>query len=175
MSKTICKVVLNVAVAFAGSIFGAVVGAQEVPDLLQPPANEKMVLQVHAQGDQIYTCKTDTSVPAWILKGPDAKLFFVDGKSFGKHYAGPTWEANDGSKVVGKVGATVASPDADSAPWLLLKVQSHGGKGVLSRVTSIQRLNTKGGKIPASGCDEAAAGQDKRVPYEADYLFFAPK
>ena len=175
MSKSFYKFVLNALLVFAGTIVADGVSAQEVPELLQPPASEKMVLQVHAQGDQIYTCKTDTPVPTWTLKGPDAKLFSADGKSFGKHYAGPTWEANDGSKVVGKVGATVASPDADSAPWLLVKAVSHGGKGVLSRVTSIQRLNTKGGKIPASGCDEVAAGQDKRVPYEADYVFFAPK
>jgi Protein of unknown function (DUF3455) len=69
----------------------------------------------------------------------------------------------------------VPSPDADSIPWLLVNVVSHEGSGVLSRASSIQRLNTKGGKAPASGCDSATAGKEVRVPYSADYLFYAPK
>jgi hypothetical protein len=45
----------------------------------------------------------------------------------------------------------------------------------MAQVTSIQRINTKGGKAPASGCDTTHAGQDLRVAYSADYVFFAPK
>jgi hypothetical protein len=155
--------------------FTAAAGAQQVPPALQPPANEQLVLQVHAKGDQIYSCKVDGPQPGWTLKAPDAQLFEKDGKAFGKHFAGPSWEATDGSRVVGKAAVNAPSPDADSIPWLLVKVVSHEGAGVLARVTSIQRINTKGGKAPASGCDAAHAGQEVRVPYSADYLFFAPK
>lgn len=155
--------------------FTAAAGAQQVPPALQPPANEQLVLQVHAKGDQIYACKVDGPQPGWTLKAPDAQLFDKDGKAFGKHFAGPSWEASDGSRVVGKAAANAPSPDADSIPWLLVKVVSHEGAGVLARVTSIQRINTKGGKAPASGCDAAHAGQESRVPYSSDYLFFAPK
>jgi hypothetical protein len=149
--------------------------AQQPPPQLQPPANEQLLLQVHAKGDQIYTCKSDAAQFTWTLKAPDAQLFDKDGKSFGKHFAGPSWEANDGSRVTGKAVANAPSPDADSIPWLLVNVISHDGSGVLSRASTIQRLNTHGGKAPATGCDASHLGQELRVPYSADYLFFAPK
>lgn len=149
--------------------------AQQPPQQLQPPANERLLLEVHAKGDQIYTCKEDIDRYAWTLKAPEAQLFDKDGKPFGKHYAGPSWEANDGSKIVGKATANAPSRDANSIAWLLVTVVSRSGQGILARVTSIQRLNTKGGKAPASGCDEAHAAQELRVPYSADYLFFAPQ
>ena len=151
------------------------VAAQQVPPQLQPSPNEQLLLQVHAKGDQVYTCKEDVSQYAWTLKAPDAQLFDKDGKPFGKHFAGPSWEANDGSRVTGEVAAVVPSPDPDSIPWLRVNVVSHQGSGVLSRATAIQRINTKGGKPPSSGCDAAHAAQDLRVHYSADYLFYAPK
>lgn len=160
--------------AVAGILAGAA-GAQQVPEALQTPPNEQLVVQVHAKGQQIYSCKVDGAQAAWTLKAPDAQLFDKDGKAFGKHFAGPSWEASDGSRVVGKAAANAPSPDADAIPWLLVKVVSHEGQGVLTPVTSIQRINTKGGKAPASGCDAGHAGQEVRVAYSADYLFFAPK
>jgi hypothetical protein len=166
---------MNSAAVTLAVIFGGAVGAQQVPEALRAPGNEQLVVQVHAKGDQIYSCKVDGAQPGWTLKAPDAQLFDEDGKAFGKHFAGPSWEASDGSRVVGKAAANAPSPDANSIPWLLVKVVSHEGEGVLAQVTSIQRLNTKGGKAPASGCDAAHAGQEVRVPYTADYLFFAPK
>jgi Protein of unknown function (DUF3455) len=159
----------------AGALFSLSASAQQVPQTLQPPANEQLLLQVHAKGDQIYSCKGDADQFTWTLKAPDAQLFDKDGKAFGKHFAGPSWEANDGSRVTGKAAANAPSPDADSIPWLLVTVVGHSGDGVLARVTSIQRLNTKGGKAPASGCDAGHVGQEVRAPYSADYLFFAPK
>lgn len=150
-------------------------GAQQVPQKLQPPAGEQLLQQVHAKGDQIYTCKADGAQFSWTLKAPEAQLSDKDGKPFGKHFAGPSWEAADGSRITGKAVAKEPSPDSDSIPWLLVTVVSHAGDGVLTRVTSLQRLNTKGGKAPASGCDASHAGQELRVPYSADYAFFAPK
>jgi hypothetical protein len=160
--------------AAASTVFSFFVAAQQVP-LPQPPANAQLLLEVHAQGDQIYTCKSDAAQFSWTLKAPDAQLFDKDGKPFGKHFAGPSWEANDGSRVSGKAVANAPSPKADSIPWLLINILSHEGKGVLSSATTIQRINTKGGKAPASGCDASHAGQEVRVSYSADYLFYAPK
>jgi Protein of unknown function (DUF3455) len=148
----------------------------QVPQQLQVPDTEQVLLRVHAKGDQIYTCKGDAAQFAWTLKAPDAQLFDKDGKPFGKHFAGPSWEATDGSRVTGKAAANVPSPDPDSIPWLLVTIVGHSGSdGVLSRATTIQRLNTKGGKAPAAGCDAAHSGQELRVPYSADYVFHAPK
>jgi FtsP/CotA-like multicopper oxidase with cupredoxin domain len=158
----------------ASTVLTLFVTAQQVP-LPQPPANEQLLLQVHGQGDQIYTCKSEAAQFTWMLKAPDAQLFNKDGKPFGKHFAGPSWEANDGSRVTGKAVATAPSPNTDSIPWLLINILSHDGKGVLSSATTIQRINTKGGKAPSSGCDASHAGQEVRVSYSADYLFYGPK
>jgi hypothetical protein len=150
--------------------------AQQVPSELQPPAGEQLFLTVHAKGDQIYSCKAgENSQYSWVLKAPDADLFDADGNLFGKHFAGPSWLASDTSRVNGKAVANAPSPDPDSIPWLLVRVISHEGTGILARATSIQRLNTKGGKPPASGCDADHANQEFRSAYSADYLFFAPK
>jgi len=155
-------------------IFPSSVFAQEIPPQLQPPPNEHLLFKVHAKGDQIYACKEEAANFSWTLKAPDAQLFDKNGKPFGKHFAGPSWEANDGSRVTGKAIANAPSPNPDSVAWLLVKVLTHEGSGMLARVTTIQRLNTKGGKAPASGCDPAHVGHELRVPYTADYLFYAP-
>jgi hypothetical protein len=151
------------------------VAAQQLPQQLQPPASEQLFLRVHAKGDQVYTCKSTSAQFIWTLKAPDAQLFDKDGKPFGKHFAGPSWEASDGSRVTGKAVANAPSPDANSIPWLLVNIVGHDGSGVLSRATTIQRINTSGGKAPSSGCDASHADQEIRVPYSADYLFYAPK
>jgi hypothetical protein len=159
----------------AGLLFSFSVSSQQVPQELQPPPNEHLLLQVHAKGDQIYSCKADGGQFSWMLKAPEARLFEKSGKPFGKHFAGPSWEANDGSRVTGKPVANAPSPNSESIPWLLLTVASHSGEGVLAHVTSIQRINTMGGMPHESACDAAHAGQEDRVPYSADYVFFAPK
>jgi hypothetical protein len=58
---------------------------------------------------------------------------------------------------------------------LLIQIVSHDGDGLLSRVTTVQRLNTKGGKAPVSDCNAGQAGHEARVRYSADYLFYAQK
>jgi hypothetical protein len=159
--------------AVAGSLLPSFATAQPAPQNLQPPANEHVLLQVHAKGSQIYSCNVDGAQSTWTLKAPEAQLYGKGGKPFGKHLAGPSWKANDGSQVTGKAVATMPSPDTNSIPWLLVTVVNRSGAGVLAGVTSIQRLNTRGGNAPASGCDAAHAGRERRVRYSADYVFFA--
>ena len=163
---------LPIAAAF---LFSLSPKAQQLPMELQPPANEHFLLQVHAKGDQIYTCKEDGAQFTWMLKAPEAQLTDESGKPFGRHFDGPSWEASDGSRITGKAVANAPSPDADSIPWLLVTVVTHSQAGVLARVTSVQRVNTKGGKASASGCDAAHVGREARIPYSADYRFFAPR
>jgi hypothetical protein len=158
--------------AVAGSLLPSFATAQPGPQNLQPPATEHLLMQVHARGSQIYSCSVDGARSAWTLKAPEAQLYGKGGKPFGKHFAGPSWKANDGSQVTGKAVASMPSPDPDSIPWLLVTVVSRSGAGVLAGVTSIQRLNTQGGKAPASGCDAAHVGRELRVRYSADYVFF---
>jgi len=138
-----------------------------VPDSLRPSATEKLVRQVRAEGDQVYTCDGSK----WALTGPDAKLFDDSGKQVGTHFAGPTWQWSDGSNVVGRPIAN-ATPDPDSIPWLLLTVIDHQGSGLMEQVSSIQRLSTKGGKAPATGCDDSHKGEMTRAHYTAVYYFY---
>ena len=101
-----------------------------------------------------------------------ADLFDDQANKLGKHYAGPTWEANDGSKVVGEVLTKDNGPDPAAIPWLLLRAKEHAGMGIFSKIASVQRLNTKGGKAPANGCTQAKVGTEVRIPYTADYYFY---
>jgi len=146
--------------------------AGELPPQLKVPEGTKLVLHAHAKGDQVYTCKQDGGQYSWTLKAPDAQLFDQSGKAIGRHFGGPTWELNDSSAVVGKVAARFDPPDKDSVPWLLLTASDHSGKGLMNNVTHIQRLNTRGGKAPAAGCDASHVGTETRVAYTADYFFY---
>ena len=142
-------------------------------DSITPPADQKVLMQAHGVGDQIYTCKNGDGNYSWVLKAPDAKLLSSDGKPVGRHFAGPTWEWSDKSSIVGKMAASQPSPDPNSIPWLLVNVIHHAGDGVMSSVLTVRRINTQGGKASASGCDESHAGGTQKVHYEADYLFYA--
>ncbi len=92
-----------------------------------------------------------------------------------KHYAGPTWEALDGSTVVGERVAKADAPDPAAIPWLVLRAKPTSGSGTFGAITTIQRLHTVGGTAPASGCGAAQAGREARVAYSADYLFYAAR
>src|SRR5206468_420762 len=94
------------------------------------PATEVLSLETEATGVQIYECNAGKDVPTrfeWVFKAPEADLFDRAGNKIGKHYAGPTWESNDGSKVVGEVKAQNAGPDSGAIPWLLLNAKSTSG------------------------------------------------
>jgi hypothetical protein len=159
----------------------ALLGAQaasrpEVPEAITAPAAEALVLVAHASGAQIYACRNGADgSPHWVLEAPEAQLRNESGAVIGRHYLGPTWKLDDGSEVSGKASAHVDSPDSSSIPWLLVTATGHSGKGLLARVTSIQRIHTKGGNPPvASQCDSAALNTRARSPYTADYYFYAP-
>jgi len=145
------------------------------PEALKPPVSAILVTKLNGVGVQIYPCaatKDDPAKFAWALQGPQADLFDDNGNPVGRHYAGPTWEAADGSRVVGEVLARDPGPDPASVPWLLLKAKENAGTGVFGTVQYVQRLDTKGGKAAAEGCDQTHAGDEQRVQYKATYAFF---
>jgi hypothetical protein len=148
-----------------------------IPPSLQTPAGEKLVLQAHATGWQVYTCGTGPDgKPQWTLKGPDADLHDAKGTVVGHHSAGPTWKYSDGSQVVGKAVAHADSPDAKAIPWLLLTATGHSGEGVFAKVSSIQRVHTEGGQPPpVSECNPSKPTAEARSTYTADYYFYAPE
>lgn len=150
-----------------------------IPSQLQLPSSQALLYETSAKGVQIYTCQpkeNDSKKFGWKLKAPEAALYARTGTNqsieIGKHYAGPTWEHKDGSKIQGKIKAKADAPTANSIPWLLLDVTSHEGKGQFTNIKYIQRILTKGGQAPAKGCDPTKKDVGVRVDYTAEYLFF---
>jgi hypothetical protein len=140
-------------------------GAELPPEIVAK--GEPIVLQVHAEGAQIYECKTDSNNHlSWQFREPIATLI-AEGKTIGRHYAGPSWEIG-GSTVVGKVVGRAPGASGKDIPWLKLNVSEQRGGVPLKDVTTIQRINTKGGNLDG-GCDTAGAFQAE--PYAADYVF----
>jgi hypothetical protein len=147
----------------------------DVPDAIQAPASEEVVLFAHATGSQIYTCQSAAdSKFSWTLKAPEAELHDRNDKVIGQHSAGPSWKLKDGSEVTGKAAAHVDALDSGSIPWLLVMVVNHTGSGLLASVTTIQRVHTHGGQPPAEGCDAAHRDAETKSSYTADYYFYAP-
>ena len=150
----------------SASILSAV-AQTSLPDAIAAPG-ETVVLTLHAEGAQIYECKAASDGKlAWAFREPTATLL-LDGKTVGRHYAGPTWEHIDSSAVVGKAAGNAPGATANDIPWLKLTVTSGRGTGILSGVTTVQRINTVGGKLDGD-CDKA--GSYRNAPYSADYVF----
>ena len=141
--------------------------AEPLPDAIAAPG-ETVVLSVHAEGAQVYECKAGTDGKlAWAFREPIATLL-SDGKTVGRHYAGPNWEHIDGSAVAAKAAGNAPGATGADIPWLKLEATAHRGSGVLSPVTTVQRINTHGGKLEGP-CE--AAGSFRSAPYSADYVF----
>lgn len=142
--------------------------AGNIPDSIAAPG-EMHVVTVHAQGAQVYECKAGASGKlTWSFREPVATLI-VDGKTIGRHYAGPHWEWSDGSTIAAKLSGRAPSATAGDIPLLKLDVSQRRGTGMLDGVTTIQRINTKGGLVEGP-CP--AAGALVSIPYAADYAFY---
>jgi hypothetical protein len=150
---------------------------QAIPASLALPDGHFMAFELAAQGVQVYLCQAKADDPAafeWAFRFPEADLLNARGELVGTHYAGPTWEGVDGSSVVGAARMSADSPDSAAIPWLLLQAQANAGAGLFSTVTYVQRLDTSGGRAPATGCSGASAGAELRVPYTASYAYAYP-
>jgi hypothetical protein len=131
-------------------------------------SGESLVATVHAEGAQMYECKADASGQlVWQFREPIAALL-LDGKTVGRHYAGPVWELADGSAVNAKVAGRAPGATSNDIPLLKLEVTARHGNGQLAAITTIQRLNTRGG-VAKGRCH--TAGAFLSVPYSADYAF----
>jgi len=161
------------ALALAGAPQGP---APALPAEIKPPPGAVLLFRARAEGYQVYQCKAradNANEFAWALKGPDAVLFNDRGEKIGTHYAGPSWEGADGSKVRAAVKASRKSPDASAIPWLLLTATAQEGKGRFAGVRYIARVDTWAGQAPAEKCTRADAGKEVRVKYQATYLFYS--
>jgi hypothetical protein len=144
----------------------AATAQEQLPAAIAAP-DQTPIVTLHAEGAQIYECKEKDGKLSWAFREPIAALM-RDGRTVGRHYAGPTWEDADGSAVVGKVGASAPGATADDVAWLKLDVVERRGSAVLATATSVQRINTHGGAL-SGPCNER--GALRAVPYSADYVF----
>ena len=145
-----------------------------LPEAVRVPVGAKMVTSTTGVGEITYECREKKDMAGqyeWAFVGPVATLYGGDKKPVGKYYAGPTWEAADGSKVTGKQVA-VAPTSPGNIPLQLVRADPAMGIGAMNGVSYIQRLNTKGGVPPAMPCDAIAKGGRQAVAYEADYVFY---
>ena len=162
LTRSLCTVA-------ALAVFAVPAVAQDIPAKLVLRKGGTLVGRYAARGVQIYVCHVKGIANEWGFEGPEAELIDARGRLFAKHYAGPTWEAPDGSKIVGKALASEPAPRAEAIPWLLLSTDS-SGSGVLASVRFVQRVNTSGGIGPTGACP--AVGAEQRVAYMADYIFY---
>jgi hypothetical protein len=144
----------------------------EEPQVPAPPG-ATLLLEAAAQGVQIYACEKASDGYRWVFKAPDAALFDKTGRQIGTHFAGPTWQLPDGSKITGEVVAQAPAPEPQAIAWLLLRVKSHEGSGGLGGVGLVRRVDTQGGMAPIATCDAAQAPTEARMRYTARYLFYA--
>jgi hypothetical protein len=156
----------------AAAVFSLVANAVTVPDTLKPPASETIAFTLNARGVQIYECRKTADSPAWTFVAPEADLFDTSGAKVGHHFAGPNWQADDGSKVLGKVVAKADAPDKKDIPWLLLTAASHDGVGMMANISSVQRIETEGGIAPSNGCGPEHVGEQFKSNYRAIYVFY---
>ncbi len=154
------------ALAVSPFLFWAGAFASTIPLALQPPASASHIGSFRGVGVQIYSC--DASTKKWVLKAPEAVLSNDAATHTIRHFTGPSWQAEDGSKVVGKVIAEVPAPENGAVPWLLLAAVP-SGHGFLAEVRFVQRIATKGGVAPEGPC---VAGKEERVHYDAIYGFY---
>ncbi|GIE82349.1 hypothetical protein Aph02nite_82990 [Actinoplanes philippinensis] len=147
------------------------VGVPLIAKEIRPPAGSKLVgAYIVVSGTQTYTCAVPEGAATGVFTGtpsvPEAQLIGTGGRIH--HFGGPTWQSlRDGSLVTASRAAGV---NVDGAiPELLLKVETHSGKGVLSRADYINRLRTSGGVAPSGSC---TAGQKASVPYGSIYVFW---
>ncbi len=147
-------------------------GLAAVGVLLAGAARAGDAVELRGKGVQIYTCAASGDSFSWKLKAPDAVLLDPLGQEVGKHFAGPSWQAKDGSVVVGEVLVS-SSGEAGAVPWLVLRAKSHTGEGLFETVKYIVRSRTVGGVPPSGGCDKEHPNAEAKVDYTAIYTFFS--
>jgi hypothetical protein len=138
-----------------------------------PPQGSAPLLEVAADGVQIYTCEAKGNFFQWSFTAPEANLFDKQGRQIGSHFAGPTWKMADGSAIVGEVIAKADAPEKGAIQWLLLRAKAHEGQGILGEAAFIRRTDTKGGVAPTVGCDAGHVSEQVRMRYSAIYQFFS--
>jgi hypothetical protein len=160
---------------FWPAAFAGTEPSSATPANLAVPSGQTLALVLTAKGVQVYECRQVPDSPGkfeWVFKAPEADLFDAKGQKVGRHFAGPTWVLTDGGMVTGHLKSKADAPDGKGVPWLLLDAVQASGT-TMSKVQSIQRVDTVGGKAPTDPPDAKELGKEARVAYTATYKFYA--
>ena len=150
-------------------------GAVTAPSLglfskIKAPSDREPVLQLSAQGVQIFRCEKRDGTFVWVFRQPDAQLLDAAGKVVGRHGASFSFEHNDGSRLTATIVAYDEAPNSADLRWVLMTTRSFG-KGTFDGITHVQRVGTRGG-MPPEKCDAAQVNQLLRVDFSADFVFY---
>ena len=171
------RIVVSVSLIAAASAANATVDNMSLPEPIRVPDGHVQKFWAVGIGEVTYACREKSDQAgsyAWTFVAPAATLVDASEKDVGKYYGGPTWESKDGSKVSGKqVAVSPATPG--NLPLQLVKANQATGNGVMADLTYIQRLNTVGGIPPSQNCDRGNIGQEMKVSYQADYVFYTAR
>lgn len=173
MFKPLLKTASIAVLLAAGTSFAATDNAS-LPEPVRVPAGHAMTMETVGVGEITYECREKKDAAGafeWVFVAPVATLNDMKNKPVGKYYGGPTWEAADGSKVTGKQVA-VAPASAGNIPLQLVKADPATGKGAMTGISYIQRVETKGGVAPSATCDMLTKGAKQQVGYQAKYVFY---
>jgi len=185
-----CVTALSMAFTFALPLAARAqsVTPPPVPPGLEVPAPNQAFLLGRGVGTQNYICQPSDSLGqvAWTLFTPEATLFTDQQEQLTTHFFSPnpvegivraTWEDSADTSIVWARAIASATVDPTAIAWVLLQAAATQvgptGGDTLSHTTFVQRLNTKGGLAPATGCDRLPdVGRKAFVPYTADYFFY---
>jgi Protein of unknown function (DUF3455) len=187
-----CIAALGVSLTFAlpQAATAQTVTPPDVPAGLEVPAPNVAFLVGHAFGTQNYECQPDGQLGrvAWTLFTPQATLFNDQSEQLITHFFSPnpdeagvtvraTWQSSDDTSAVWARAVASATVDRNAITWVKLqtvgtRVGPTGGQ-TLSQTTFVQRVNTRGGLPPSTGCDSLPdVGRKAFMPYTADYFFY---
>ncbi len=148
-----------------------------LPAAVQVPPGHTIALQTVGSGEITYECRDKAAMAGemeWAFVGPTATLKDRQGRNVGRYFGPPaTWAASDGSAITGTQLA-VAPASAGAIPLQLVKANPATGMGMMSGISHIQRVATRGGVAPAMPCNASTKGQRQVVQYQADYIFWKP-
>ena len=157
-----------------------------VPAKLEVPTGNEAFRVGHAFGTQNYVCLPSGADVKFVLFTPQATLF-NGGEQVTTHFFSPnpveggvvraTWEDSVDTSFVWARALASETVDAKAITWVLLQTAGTEvgptGGDTLAKTTFVQRVNTRGGLAPATGCSlPTDIGSKRFVPYKADYFFY---
>lgn len=191
LRRVACVGFLGMAVACAlpAAAQAQTVTPPSVPAKLEVETGNEAFRVGHAFGTQNYVCLPVDSIGrvGWTLFTPEATLLGEEDEQLTTHFFSPnpveggvvraTWEDSVDTSFVWAQALESATVDANAIPWVLLQTAGTAvgptGGDTLAKTTFVQRVNTRGGLAPATGCSlPTDIGSKRFVPYKADYFFY---